>query len=223
MTESMMTDAASTTNNGAETSEATGQGSATVDQSSVDTQQVTKGQTQQASDGATTEGKTEGDAGKPQGAPENYEFSAPEGKSYDADTLTAFSEVAKELNLPQESAQKMLGKMAEKISERQNQQIEAVRSEWAQSSQSDKEFGGDKLNENLSIAKKALDSFGTPELRALLNESGLGNNPEVIRFMYRAGKAISEETFVGNSNGAGVKSPGPKDFNAKANALYSNQ
>ena len=39
----------------------------------------------------------------------------------------------------------------------------------------------------------------------------------------RAGKAISEDTFVGNSVGAGNKSSGPQDFNAKANALYSNQ
>jgi hypothetical protein len=41
--------------------------------------------------------------------------------------------------------------------------------------------------------------------------------------MFRAGKAISEDTFVGSSPGAGGKSTGPQDFNAKAAALYSNQ
>ena len=42
--------------------------------------------------------------------------------------------------------------------------------------------------------------------------------------MYRAGKAISEDGYVGNSEGAMGKSSGiPKDFNGIANALYSNQ
>jgi len=52
------------------------------------------------------------------------------------------------------------------------------------------------------VAKKALDSFGTPELRTLLNESGIGNHPELIRFMVRAGKAISSDTFVAGERGA---------------------
>ena len=42
--------------------------------------------------------------------------------------------------------------------------------------------------------------------------------------MYRAGKAISEDSYVGNSQGASAKGNGiPKDFNGIANALYSNQ
>jgi hypothetical protein len=77
------------------------------------------------------------------------------------------------------------------------------------------------LAENLSVAKKALDAFGSPELRVLLEQSGLGNNPEVIRFMFRAGKAISEDSFVGRSTGAGK--PMPKDFGGFASALYTNQ
>ena len=65
--------------------------------------------------------------------------------------------------------------------------------------------------------------FGTDALKSLLTESGLGNHPEVIRFMYRAGKAISEDSYVGNSEGANAKGNVPKDFNGIANALYSNQ
>ena len=41
--------------------------------------------------------------------------------------------------------------------------------------------------------------------------------------MYRAGKAISEDSYVGNSEGAVGKSNVPKDFDGIANALYSNQ
>ena len=41
--------------------------------------------------------------------------------------------------------------------------------------------------------------FGTPELRDVLNMTGLGNHPEIIRAFYRAGKAISEDAFVSGS------------------------
>ena len=228
MTDSLMTETAATTPEGQAASQPTGQNPATAEALYGDQQQADGAQDQQASDEASAE-KAEGDQGeqaegdKPaEGAPEKYEFKAPEGKEYDAEIIGSFSEIAKELNLTQEAAQKLLDSMAPKIAERQMGQLEAIRNEWAQASQTDKEFGGDKLNENLAVAKKALDQFGTPELRALLNESGLGNNPEVIRFMYRAGKAISEDGYVGNSTGAGVKGQ-PKDFNSKAAALYTNQ
>ena len=35
----------------------------------------------------------------------------------------------------------------------------------------------------------------------VLEESGLGNHPEVIRVFYRAGKAISEDRFVAGQAG----------------------
>lgn len=150
----------------------------------------------------------------------NYEFKAPEGKEFDPEVIAEYSKVAKELNLSQESAQRVLDAMGPKLAERQTAQIEALRNGWADSSKTDKEFGGERLSENLSVAKKALDAFGTNELRALLNETGIGNHPEVIRFMFRAGKAISEDKFVsGSKNDA--KPSGPRSFNDLAEALYS--
>lgn len=226
--ETQMTDTAATTNEGAQTSQHSNGSQVTADALYGDQQQASQGQDQQAAESANTDnpeankdGETQ--AEKPQGAPEKYEFTAPEGKQFDAEIIGKYSEIAKELNLTQDAAQKLVESMGPKIAERQLAQVEAIRNEWAQQSQVDKEFGGDKLNENMAVAKKALDSFGTPELRTLLVQSGLGNNPEVIRFMYRAGKAISEDTFVGSSAGAGGKPTGPQDFNAKAAALYSNQ
>lgn len=130
-------------------------------------------------------------------APEKYEFSPPEGFQFDNVVIDEFSTVAKELNLPQEAAQKILDKMTPVMQARQAEHLQAARTEWAESAKADKEFGGEKLAENLGVARKALDAFTTPELRTLLEESGLGNHPEVIRMFYRAGKAISEDRFVG--------------------------
>lgn len=158
----------------------------------------------------------------PASAPDRYEFKAPEGIEYDANVLSAYSEVAKELNMTQEAAQKMLDKLAPSLRDSQVSQIEATKTEWANSSKADKEFGGEALPANLAVARKALDTYGSPELLALLNESGLGNHPEIIRAFYRAGKAISEDRFVGGKATAG-KASGPRGFNELASSLYPNQ
>jgi hypothetical protein len=153
-------------------------------------------------DGGKADDKT--DTSKPAGAPEKYEFKAPEGQSFDANVLAQFEEVAREINLPQAEAQKMLDKIAPALAQKQADIIKAAQDEWVASTKADKEIGGDKLDANLSVAKKALDTFGTPALRDLLNESGLGNHPEIIRAFYKAGKAISEDSFVpGGSKPAG--------------------
>ena len=201
-TETLMTEPAATTTEGQPASQ--GAASTTTEgQTPAGGEQTT--QTQQTTEGQNTEGqqadgaKPDGDTSKPDdktGAPEQYEWKAIDGAEISTDALADFSEVAKELNLPQDAAQKILDKMAPALARRQAEAIEGVKTQWADSARTDKEFGGDKLGENLAVAKKALDSFGSPELRTLLNESGLGNHPEVIRFMVRAGKAISEDGLV---------------------------
>ncbi len=149
----------------------------------------------------------------------SYTFTTPEGVEFDAEVLKTYGEAAKELKLQPEAAQKLLEKVAPAMQERQSQQLEQMRNEWLEASKADKEFGGEKLTENLTVAKKALDAFGSPELRTLLNESGLGNHPEVIRFFLRAGKAISEDRYIGGNRQA-AKGAQPGDFNSYADALY---
>ena len=148
-----------------------------------------------AGDAAETKDKGE----KPEGAPEKYEWAAPEGVTLDESILGSLSEVAKELNMPQAAAQKLVDKIAPVMAQRQVEQFEALRTEWRQASISDQEFGGAKLTENMAVAKKALDAFGTPEFRQLLEQTGMGNHPELIRTFYRAGKAISEDGLVSGS------------------------
>ncbi len=206
-TETLMTETAANTTEG----QAASQGAASSTTEGHPAAGAQAAQQQQATEGTTAQGqpaggaKTEGDAGKSAekpAAPEKYEFKAVDGAEVSAQTLTEFSEVAKELGLPQDAAQKILDKMAPSLARRQAEAIEGVKTQWADSARTDKEFGGDKLGENLAVAKKALDSFGSTELRTLLNESGLGNHPEVIRFMYRAGKALSEDGFVQGTRAA---------------------
>lgn len=154
-------------------------------------------------DGAAQAGdaaeQTKDEGEKPEGAPEQYEWAAPEGVTLDESVMGSLSEVAKELNLSQDAAQKLVDKMAPAMAQRQAAQVQAMQAEWRESSSGDAEFGGAKLAENMAVAKKALDAFATPEFRQLLEQTGMGNHPEVIRTFYRAGKAISEDGLVSGS------------------------
>ena len=227
MSETLMTEADQTNEGSTQQPVGEAQTEQSAETTTTETQQQAETVTdQQDSDESSVESETSEQETKKEGAPEKYEFNdkvadAPE--VLDPDVLIAFGEVAKELDLPQEAAQKVLDKVAPVMQRRQAEQVEKAMTEWAEKSQSDDEFGGENLDANLEIAKTALNAFGTGTFKQLLSESGLGNHPEVIRFMYRAGKAMSEDSYVGNSEGANAKSNVPKDFNGIANALYSNQ
>ena len=220
----MLMTEANQTNEGSEQQQSVD--TATSEQTTESQQQAEIVQDQQVSDETTVESKT-GESETPEGAPDKYEFNskvADAPDELDPEVLTAFGDVAKELNLPQKAAQKVLDKVAPVIQAKQAKVLEEVKAGWVSDSQADQEFGGENLNDNLEIAKTALDAFGNDALKSLLVETGFGNHPEIIRFMYRAGKAISEDSYVGNSEGANYsRDNGPKDFNAIANSLYSNQ
>ena len=159
---------------------------------------------------------TEAKAAEKPTVPEKYEFKAPEGSELNPVVMAKFEGVAKDLGLSQEAAQKVLDAMGPEIVSAQKAQVEAIKTQWAESAKTDKEFGGDKLNENLAVAKKALDAFGSPELRMLLNDTGLGNHPEIIRAFFKAGQKISSGSFIPSGGGA----VSAKDA---ASALYPNQ
>lgn len=179
-------------------------GDAAADPAKASQPESAKGDTE------TSKSETSKDEAAKEGAPEQYEdFQAPEGVQLDAELTGDFKSIAKELNLSQKDAQRVadLGpKLMQKWQDHQAQAVSQLREEWANTAKADKEYGGDALAENLAVAKQALDTFGTPELRSLLNESGTGNHPELIRFMVRVGKAISSDTFVAGERGASAAS-----------------
>lgn len=230
MSENTVTTDAATTSEGASDSQAA---ASVATETATQQQQATDTQTTQ--DAATTaEGNS--DAGDQDtktevyGAPEKYELKAAEGSMWanDAESMQRFEELARDLDLSQEAAQQMMDKLAPAVVQKQLEAADKVVSSWGEASKTDKEFGGEKLDQNLAVAVKALDAFGTPELRALLGKfdaeknpkgTGLGNHPEVIRLLYRAGKAISEDTVVPAGSG-NPKQQGARDY---ASALYPNQ
>jgi len=143
----------------------------------------------------------------PQGAPETYEFKPPEGVALSDVSLAAFSDVAKALDLPQDKAQQIVDKVAPAIAAAQAEAAKAFFADiggapegWTQAAKVDKEYGGDAFDQNVAVARKAME-FATPEMKSLLNKTELGNHPEVLRWMYRVGKAMSEDKVVPGKGG----------------------
>ena len=150
------------------------------------------------------EGKPDGrQEQKPEGAPEKYEFSTDEGVELDSAALADFEPVARELNLTNEQAQKLVDaypKILEGVQQRQTEAWQAQTEEWAATVKADKEIGGDKLTTNIGVAQRALDQFGTPELKEYLNATGLGNHPDLVKTFVKIGKAMSEDGMVSGGN-----------------------
>lgn len=127
--------------------------------------------------------------------PESYDLKMPDGVALDQAAADEFTAIAKELKLDQATAQKFAD-VGAKMAQRQADNHAKLVESWTESVKTDKDIGGDKLAENLGVARKALETFGTPELRDVLNATGFGNHPAVIKAFYKIGQAISEDRFV---------------------------
>lgn len=209
-------DATATADAGATSTDATTAATSTsADASTVltDDAAATTGdaKTDDTADAAKTDDAKKDDA---KGAPEQYEdFKLPENFQADAAALDGFKVIAKDLGLTQEAAQKLVDfqtaqavKNAQGYGTALQTHVDTVAKEWATTAQADPEIGGAKFAENVAVAKQALDTFGTPELKTLLKESRIGNHPEVIRLLFKAGKAISQDGYVPGRASSAAKS-----------------
>jgi len=148
------------------------------------------------------------EAGKPEGAPETYnDFTIPEGLVVEPEVLAEAGKLFKDMNLSQEQAQTLVDFQA---AEKQKE-IEASQKAWTdqmevweKESKNDKEFGGAALQDSLGVAKKAMDAFGTDEFKQMLEITGTGNHPEMVRFLVKAGKAVKEDDVLHGSGTSGT-------------------
>lgn len=187
---------ATSTETGAETGDKSLMGGATAELKAED---KTKETTEEAE--AVTEGP-----------PEKYELVAPEGFEITADLSAEVDPIFRELGLTNEQANKLMPAAASFATKLQASQLaahEAMGADWAKKAQADKEIGGKNWAQTESLVARALDMFGAPadsDFRKLLDDTKLGNHPEMIRMFRKIGEAISEDgEFVRSDAGAAIK------------------
>lgn len=161
----------------------------------------------------STESPADGSAGaKGAEAPKPVEIRLPEGFK-ETPAFAEFKQAAGEAGLTSEAAQKIFGTYLKAQTQQQESQLtdwKAQQAKWIEGLRTDKEFGGTAYDTNMATAKRAVEKFGTAELRDVLNKSWVGNHPAVIRFFHAVGKSMAEDTVAGTS-AAGAGPPSPED------------
>jgi hypothetical protein len=113
--------------------------------------------------------------------------------------------VLRELNLTNDQANKLMplaGQLVKKTLDRAEQAITqravSQRKEWNDAFEDDPELGGANKAKTIADAERAFNHYGIkPDtgIRQLLNESGIGNHPEMIGFIARVGRDLAEGSF----------------------------
>jgi len=192
------------------------------EQDSTATTEVTADQAETQESQANSEAGESQEAPKEQSS-SGPDLAVPEGYDMADDARKEFTDWAGELSkMPEaERTQAMLNKHLEGVSKAMGtsqESINATHEQWASESMNDKEFGGTNLAENIVNARKVMNSFSDPatdpngkpvlhqegamkgqqmtSIEVLLNQTGMGNNPEMIRVFHRISKAVSEDSFV---------------------------
>jgi hypothetical protein len=147
-----------------------------------------------------TDGEGKSDKVEKDGAPEAYEdFKMPEGFEVDENLLGEAKPIFKELNLNQDQAQRLVdfqAKYMAQLAEAQNKAWNDTIDGWRTAAKDDKEIGGVAFKENVALAREAIKAYGNDEFKNMLNVTGTGDNPEMIRFLYKIGKAVSDDKVL---------------------------
>lgn len=176
-----------------------------------------------ADDGADkpADDKPADDGADDEGVPESYTIAPdalPDGAEIDSKLLEEAAPTFKELGLSNKAANKLAPlalKVAERIGERQTAEFAEIRKGWANETLADPELGGKNWKATEANVARALDHFVGPnskdepnQFREMLNETGLGSHPVMVRAFNDIGKAMSEDmNFARGDRGAPIKVP----------------
>lgn len=143
----------------------------------------------------------EGEASK-EAEPEkevSYDLKLNEESVLHESVVESIKEFAKENGLTNEAAQKMLdqqnGLMDNFVKQQQEQWDQQVDS-WVDELKNDPEYGGDKFNETTEYARRTFSRFAPESFVELINETGYGNHPELVKLFARIGREMEEDRIV---------------------------
>ena len=137
--------------------------------------------------------------------PEKYDFATvklPEGVVLNNDLVEAVSPLFKKFGLTQEAASELVQVHAEALAKAEaaaETTRETAFKEWMKTTVTNyqaairKEWGA-QADANLAIAQRGMATVVSPDMKALLDDTGLGNHPEFLKAFLQVGKMVSEDT-----------------------------
>lgn len=168
------------------------------------------GQPTPEQEGEKKEGEKTGDPSKEDkkveneylGAVEAYDIKTPEGFEVDEDIKGEFTTAAKEIGLSQKGVERLVS-IQTKLQENQAARTAAMVKDWDKQTRADKEIGGKDFEANAASAREFLSQFADEDVNVLLDRTGLGNHPAVVKMFVRAGKAMGEAKVMKGDHGNG--------------------
>lgn len=129
---------------------------------------------------------------------DNIQF--PEGVEVDEGVRDLFLDVLNDQELSSaDRAQALVDlhvQMSQATSETSSQAWADLQESWQNEVRNDPDIGGHKLEGHLSNIGKVLDQYGTPELRAVMDQTGAGNNIHVVKFLANLAKDVTEGSYA---------------------------
>ena len=124
--------------------------------------------------------------------PEDYKIYIPEGMEEDQNLKAGFQLIAKEMGLNQAQVDQLVDFHNARV----DQSIKAQEALKKQGQEFLRKTWGDQYEDNLALADKGMNAFGTQALVDILNTTGLKNHPAMVHTWANIGKAISEDALV---------------------------
>lgn len=136
---------------------------------------------------------------------ENYKYEGQE--DLDPDFIKGFNETAHKAGILPKQAQQLMGfykEMMQKVdTDLANEHKETI----AQGLNNLKQEWGEAFPKKLQMAQGVLKTFGDESMVKYLNESGLGNDINLIKLLNKIGESMKEDTFQNNVVSDFHKSP----------------
>tara|TARA_R110000751_G_scaffold137947_1_gene241520 strand:- start:428 stop:1285 length:858 start_codon:yes stop_codon:yes gene_type:complete len=164
-------------------------------------------------------GRPTGEEGK------GYDFGVPEGTKQSEEVTsmeTFFRKSMHEAGLSQKQASDMYksyNDFSGQFVEKQASTTADTEKQWDTDVR--KEFGL-AYNDQLESAKAAVEEFGSDNLRDYLNESRLGNHPEMIKFAAKIGAQLLEKGSQGRAGRQGTSVLTPEQAKNEIAQLHGN-
>jgi hypothetical protein len=139
--------------------------------------------------------------------PEEYAVEVPKDTPIDQDFLKAFKEEAHKVGVLPQQAQKILQWYDQNVRAQVGAQAQAQEGKVQEVLDGLKKEWGAGFEKELGKARAAVRELGGESLQQHLTQTGLGNDPVLIRFMAKVGSMLGEDKILGAGEGKFGKTP----------------
>ena len=119
---------------------------------------------------------------------------------YDPETTADFRQLAHEIGLNNDQASVLFDTYVNAIAGQQEQEQEAFDQFEVENTQALQQEWGGNFDKNVELARRAFMNFATPEAVEIMEQTGLGNHPEILKVFSRVGELLQEDSVLPGSS-----------------------